>query len=108
MNTPAEGSPAKGSPEEMLSAHAWLDQVASELGLPEEVVRTNIKGILDLTSAVAHNRSRPAAPVTAFLVGLAAGHAASGSAEGNPSADNYSAAAGARITGVTDLALGKN
>lgn len=108
MNTPAEGTPAKGSPEEMQSAHAWLDQVASELGLPDEVVRTNVKGILDLTSAVAHNRSRPAAPVTAFLVGLAAGRAASDSAEGNPSADNYSAAAGVRITGVTDLALGKN
>ncbi|WP_312977831.1 DUF6457 domain-containing protein [Corynebacterium sp.] len=108
MNTPAEGSPKKGSPEEMQSAHAWLDRVASELGLPDEVVRTNIKGILDLTSAVAHNRSRPAAPVTAFLVGLAAGRAASDSAGGNPSADNYSAAAGERITGITDLALGKN
>lgn len=92
----------------MQSAHAWLDRVASELGLPDAVVRTNIKGILDLTSAVAHNRSRPAAPVTAFLVGLAAGRAASDSAGGNPSADNYSAAAGERITGITDLALGKN
>lgn len=102
-------TPAKGSPEEMQSAHAWLDQVASELGLPEDVVRTNVKGILDLTAAVAHNRSRPAAPVTAFLVGLAAGRAASQGAasngDGNPSADNYSAAAGARIVGVTNLAL---
>ena len=31
--------------------------------------------ILQLTSTVAHDRSRPAAPVTAFLIGLAAGRA---------------------------------
>ncbi len=32
--------------------------------------------VLDLTADVAHGVARPAAPVTAFLVGLAAGRAA--------------------------------
>jgi hypothetical protein len=32
--------------------------------------------VLDLTSDVAHGVSRPGAPVTAFLVGVAAGRAA--------------------------------
>ncbi|HJF11867.1 DUF6457 domain-containing protein [Corynebacterium falsenii] len=63
----------KGSPEEMLKAHEWLAQVADILDLPQEVQRSGVKPILDLTKDVAHNRSRPSAPVTAFLVGLAAG-----------------------------------
>lgn len=71
----------KDSPEEMLNAHTWLEQVSAELGIADEVTRSSVKDILDLTAAVAHNRSRPAAPVTAFLVGLAAGQAAARSAE---------------------------
>lgn len=63
----------KGSPDEMLKAHEWLAQVADILDLPQEVQRSGVKPILDLTKDVAHNRSRPSAPVTAFLVGLAAG-----------------------------------
>ncbi|MGO1949939.1 MAG: DUF6457 domain-containing protein [Mycobacteriaceae bacterium] len=93
----------KDSPEEMQSAHAWLAQVAGELGLPADVARTSVKEVLDLTSAVAHNRSRPAAPVTAFLIGLAAGQAASDGA-GNVSEDNLSAAYLPRIRQITDLA----
>lgn len=63
----------KGGPEEMRKAHEWLAQVADILELPQEVQRSAVKPILDLTKDVAHNRSRPSAPVTAFLVGLAAG-----------------------------------
>lgn len=103
----------KDSPEAMRSAHAWLTQVAEELGLPEEVVRASVKDVLDLTSAVAHNRSRPAAPVTAFLIGLAAGQAAAQSAElsaaqsagpENTSADNLSEAFSPLIERITTLA----
>ncbi|HIW92182.1 MAG TPA: hypothetical protein H9870_11035 [Candidatus Corynebacterium avicola] len=89
----------KDSPEAMRSAHAWLTQVAEELGLPEDVVRASVKDVLDLTSAVAHNRSRPAAPVTAFLIGLAAGQAAE-----NTSSDNLSAASKPLIERITALA----
>lgn len=58
---------------ELLSAHEWLAQVATLLDLPEDIQKSSVKPILDLTRDVAHNRSRPAAPVTAFLLGLAAG-----------------------------------
>ncbi|AWB85057.1 hypothetical protein C3E79_05065 [Corynebacterium liangguodongii] len=63
----------------MRSAHEWLSRVVELLKLPAGVERSSVGPILDLTKDVAHNRSRPAAPVTAFLVGLAAGRAASGS-----------------------------
>lgn len=61
------------SDDDLSSAHQWLAQVAALLDLPEDVQKSSVKPILDLTREVAHNRSRPAAPVTAFLVGLAAG-----------------------------------
>ena len=57
----------------MMKAHEWLAHVGEILGLPEELPRECVKPILDLTKDVAHNRSRPSAPVTAFLVGVAAG-----------------------------------
>lgn len=69
----SDTTPAKGSPEEMQSAHAWLEEVADLLGLDRQESRSYVGDVLKLTSAVAHNRSRPAAPVTAFLIGLAAG-----------------------------------
>lgn len=54
----------------------WVTAVRRELGL-EDAVDTDalVDTILDLTGDVAHGVSRPAAPVTAFLIGLAAGRA---------------------------------
>jgi hypothetical protein len=54
----------------------WVTAVAQELGL-EGAVETDtvVDLVLDLTSDVAHGVSRPAAPVTAFLIGVAAGRA---------------------------------
>jgi hypothetical protein len=52
----------------------WVAAVARELGLAE-VPDGTVDMVLDLTSDVAHGVSRPGAPVTAFLVGLAAGRA---------------------------------
>jgi hypothetical protein len=54
----------------------WVTAVARELGL-EEAMSTGatVDMVLDLTSDVAHGVSRPGAPVTAFLVGVAAGRA---------------------------------
>ena len=53
------------------SAHEWLEEAARHLGLNPGEVTALTREILDLTKDVAHNRSRPAAPLTAFLVGLA-------------------------------------
>jgi hypothetical protein len=96
----------KDSPDEMVSAHAWLSQVAEELGLPTDIARQSVRDVLELTAAVAHNRSRPAAPVTAFLIGLAAGQTAERQAPAeNISGDDLFAAARPRIDRVTALAL---
>ena len=64
----------------------WIDEVARELGIEElgELVDPEVVQplILDMTRDVAHGVARPAAPITAYLLGLAAGRAAgSGPAE---------------------------
>jgi len=54
----------------------WVTAVARELGLEESLDgRGTVDMVLDLTADVAHGVSRPGAPVTAFLVGVAAGRA---------------------------------
>lgn len=54
---------------------AWVDAVAQELGLGAVGGGRVVDLVLDMTADVAHGVDRPAAPVTAFLVGLAAGRA---------------------------------
>lgn len=50
---------------------AWIVELAGELGLdPATVDRTLL---LDVARDAAHHVARPAAPLTTFLVGLAAG-----------------------------------
>jgi hypothetical protein len=68
----------------------WVGQVVRRLGLDlaEADQRALVTTVLDLTADVAHGVSRPAAPVTAFLVGLAAGRAAD---PGAAVADNVAA-----------------
>ncbi|AIT60317.1 DUF6457 domain-containing protein [Corynebacterium doosanense] len=63
---------ATDDPREMETAHQWLTSVAREFDLDEQLVRRLAGPLLGLTREVAHGRSRPAAPLTAFLVGLAA------------------------------------
>ena len=53
----------------------WIEAVCAELGLDLADQRATTTTVLDLTADVAHGVARPAAPVTAFLVGLAAGRA---------------------------------
>jgi Domain of unknown function (DUF6457) len=49
----------------------WIEAACSELGLsPADVP---VRAVLDLARDAAHQVDRPAAPVTAFLLGLAAG-----------------------------------
>lgn len=54
----------------------WVASVAAELGIEDAVDHdTIVDTVLDLTADVAHNVSRPGAPLTAFLLGIAAGRA---------------------------------
>jgi hypothetical protein len=70
----------------------WTDTVVRELGLTDGVDRDLV---LDLARDVAHGVARPAAPLTTFLVGLAAGRAG-----GSPEAIR------AAVARVTELAQG--
>ncbi len=51
----------------------WLEAVCQELDIEPTVLDDNIDPLLDLIRDVAHGPSRPAAPLTAFLVGISAG-----------------------------------
>ena len=55
----------------------WIAAAKSELGIDLEV---DVPGLLDMTRDVAHGVARPAAPLTAFLVGYAAAQAGGGPA----------------------------
>jgi hypothetical protein len=52
----------------------WTATACRELGL--DPAEANLKPVLDLARDVAHGVLRPAAPVTAYLVGLAVGRGA--------------------------------
>ena len=52
----------------------WTGAACTELGLDKS--DANVKLVLDLARDVAHNVERPAAPVTAYLLGLAVGRGA--------------------------------
>lgn len=52
----------------------WLDAAAQELGL--DAAELDRARVLDLARDVAHNVARPAAPLTAYLLGLATGRGA--------------------------------
>ena len=52
----------------------WIRHVCTVLELPTEVAEHE-QLLLDVARDVAHNVLRPAAPLTTFLVGLAAGRA---------------------------------
>lgn len=49
----------------------WISAACAELGVNSDVVDERI--ILDLARDAAHQVDRPAAPVTAFLLGVAVG-----------------------------------
>ncbi|MQA61347.1 MAG: molybdopterin-guanine dinucleotide biosynthesis protein MobA [Actinophytocola sp.] len=55
----------------------WIEEAKAELGVELDV---DVTELLGMTKAVAHNVARPAAPLTAFLVGYAAAQAGGGPA----------------------------
>jgi hypothetical protein len=69
------------------SLHAWASALREHLGITDG---TSIEAVLDLARDAASALERPAAPLTAFLVGISAG------LEGGTSADVERAMAAAR------------
>jgi len=59
----------------MVAMNAWLDDVCAELGVDRGLVGETTSPMLRLIGEVAHGPSRPGAPLTAFVVGLAAARA---------------------------------
>ncbi|KWW99197.1 hypothetical protein C3Y87_09260 [Carbonactinospora thermoautotrophica] len=55
----------------MNTLELWVDTICQELGLQVEDANALIPVVLDLARDVAHGVARPAAPVTAFFLGLA-------------------------------------
>lgn len=53
-----------------MNLHDWIDELCDVLDLDTEVDEGLI---LDLAKSAAHNVERPAAPITAYLLGYAAG-----------------------------------
>lgn len=53
--------------------NAWADEVRAALGIDADV---DVKAVLGLAGVAAHSVVRPAAPLTTYLVGFAAGRAA--------------------------------
>ena len=55
----------------------WTAAVVAELGIADLIDGRTRDLVLDMTKDVAHGVARPAAPLTAYLMGLAAGRAGS-------------------------------
>ena len=55
-----------------MNLHDWIDELSDVLEVDTEVDEGLV---LDLARVAAHNVARPAAPVTAYLLGFAAGAA---------------------------------
>jgi hypothetical protein len=58
----------------MVGFDKWVDELCDALGIEDDV---DVDALLDLARDSAHQVERRAAPVTTFLVGLAAGRAGS-------------------------------
>ena len=71
--------PVDDTPDPVDDAVRWAAIVTSELGIASEDLDRVSRSVLDLVRDVAHGVNRPSAPLTAFLVGLAAGRAAQAS-----------------------------
>lgn len=79
---------ASGKAEPVNNLSEWTETACKELGLEPADVERDL--VLDLARDVAHGVTRPAAPLTAYLLGLAVGR-------GTPAHD-----AAARITELAE------
>ena len=60
-------------PDDLRRAQEFLTLVAENLEISPSVIEQNMPYLLGMTKHVAHDAVRPAAPLAAFLVGLAVG-----------------------------------
>ena len=56
-----------------ITLDAWVDELSEALGVDRSAFDRDL--LLDVAGDAAHGVSRPSAPLTTFLVGLAAGRA---------------------------------
>lgn len=84
---------------EPVNLHDWIDELSDVLDVETEVDEGLI---LDLARSAAHNVERPAAPITTYLLGFAAGASGAGpaaiealAARAQILADNWDRPAGA-------------
>ena len=77
----------------------WSDRLVAELGLADAPV--DVDAILSLAGVAAHSVIRPAAPVTTYIVGFAAGLAAANTRPGAGSVPAESVAETASATAKT-------
>ena len=78
-------------PEEDATLNQWCAEVSEALGLAD--VDVDIKKLLGLAGRAAHRVLRPAAPLTTYLVGYAAGLAAANGRSGAEATDAATAIA---------------
>lgn len=64
---------SKHQPDDLEQAREFLTEVAHRLEVDPDIVLGTMPHLLGMTKHVAHDAVRPAAPLAAFLVGLAAG-----------------------------------
>ncbi len=83
--------PQEPAPDALAS---WVAAVRSALNLPE----VDTGALLDLARDVAHGVARPAAPLTCFLVGFAAGRAAAAGTEPREAVAAAAAVVGSLLT----------
>lgn len=69
----------RDDPVRMNRMREWLTRVAAELGLDPAVVLDHEEDLLAMVSVAAHGQSRPGAPLSAFLAGVAVGRGAAAS-----------------------------
>ena len=72
-----------------MNLHDWIDELCDVLDVETEVDEALV---LDLARAAAHNVTRPAAPITTYLLGYAAG-----AQQANPEAIETLAAGAQRL-----------
>ncbi|EON24484.1 MULTISPECIES: DUF6457 domain-containing protein [Nocardioides] len=82
----------------MSSMHDWLDEAKVALGVDLDI---DVDGLLEMTRVVAHDIARPAAPLTAFLVGYAAAQRGGGAVSVAAANRTVTELAG-RLAGRTD------
>lgn len=69
----------ENTPDPTDDAVRWAAIVTAELDIASDDLARLSRSVLDMVRDVAHRVNRPSAPLTAFLVGLAAGRAAQAS-----------------------------